>query len=310
MKYLRKPNVAPRGIPVTNGGPTPTPAIVHHAPANVALVAPVGPLFEDSLSYPHPTFALAVSHCPWRPDRVAIMEKMRPIMVIPGMPYREITERAHNSVWSRSMWGWGASQGVTHTVYVQDDLRLHPKFWPVIEAMVRAVPNRILSLISNHPLSERALSQGHVWFRMCETLGAGYIVPTALMGSFLDWRDRRPPEEIYALCEDYVLSRWQYETGRRSWCPIPTLVQTIEDVATTNPAIDYCFRRSYCTWEDPLVYGKPLTSIDYWQPRGVPPDFGPTVGNDLRMARGPFQNDEILDAHYRIERSEGKKGRP
>jgi len=166
--------------------------------------------------------------------------------------------------------------------------------------MVRAVPNRIISLISNHPMSDRSLAEGHAWFRQCETLGSGYIVPTVLMGAFLAWADRLSQAEAASLCEDYTLSRWQYETGRRSWCPIPTIIQTIDDVVTTNPAISYPFRRSYITWEDPRVVAKPLTSPSYWTARILPPDFGPSVGNDSRMARGPFQNDEILATHNRI----------
>lgn len=236
------------------------------------------------------------------------MAEIRPILTAdPKVPYREITDRAPNHVWSRIMWGWGAAQPVSHTVYLQDDLRLSPDFWRVVEAMVRAVPNRILGLISNHPLSDHALAQGHTWFRMCETLGSGYVVPTPLMGAFLDWRDRLPVAQVASLCEDYVLSRWQYETGRRSWCPVPTVIQTRDAITTTNPSVNYWFRRSYITWDHPAVAGKPITDVGYWTPRSLPPDFGPTVGNDTRMARGPFANDDILAAHYRIERSEGKK---
>ena len=233
---------------------------------------------------------------------------MRPAIVLADLPYREITERAPNHVWSRSMWRWGAAQARSHTVYLQDDLRVHPRFWDIVEAMVRAVPNRVISLIANHPLSDTALRAGHAWFRMCETLGAGYIVPTALMGAFLAWADNLPPAEAASLCEDYTLSRWQYETGRRSWCPVPTIIQTIDDVETTNPSISYPFRRSYITWEDPRVKHVDLTVASYWTPKTQPPDFGPTVGNDKRMARGPFLNDQIVAAHNRIERAEGKKG--
>jgi hypothetical protein len=232
------------------------------------------------------------------------MEINRPKIRRAGMPYKEITDRAPNHVWSRTMWGWGVSQTVTHTVYLQDDLRISSNFWPVVEAMVRAVPNRIISLISNHPLSDRALAAGHTWFRMCETLGTGYIVPTVLMSAYLDWRDRLPGSQLSSLCEDFVLSRWEAETGRRSWCPIPTVIQTMDTIQTTNPSVSYPFRRSYITWEHPAVADKPLTSIDYWTPKTLPPDYGPTVGNDSRLPRGPFANAEILDAHHHIEQAE------
>lgn len=263
---------------------------------------PASSLFEDSLTFAQPSFALAVSHCPWRADRAATMERVRPTIARPGTPYCEITDRAPNHVWSRKMWGWGASQATTHTVYLQDDLRIHDQFWPVVEAMVRAVPNRVISLISNHPLSDRALAEGHAWFRMSETLGSGYIVPTVLMGAFLEWRDHNPAHVVADTCEDFLLTRWEAATGRRSWCPIPTVIQTIDDIATTNPKISYPFRRSYITWDDPRVAGRPITDVAFWTPQQPPPDFGPSVGNDSRLPRGPFANQDILDAHYRLAR--------
>lgn len=266
----------------------------HHAQR---VIPPASGLPEDSLQIPSPSFALVVSHCPWRPDRAEIMRNVRPILNRHGVPYCEITERAPNHVWSRKMWGWGAAQSTTHTVYLQDDLQVHEAFWDVVHAMVKAVPNRIISLISNHPLSHRALDEGHAWFRMSETLGSGYIVPTALMRIFLDHRLHIPERLAASLCEDFILSRWQYETGRRSWCPIPTVIQTIESVPSTNPAIYYPYRRSYIPWTDPRVSGRPITDIGYWTPQRPPPDFGATVSNDSRMPRGPFADHEIIGAH-------------
>ena len=262
-------------------------------------------LFEDSLQYDDPSFALAVSHCPWVPSRAKNMEALRPQLNIPGIPYREITERAHNSVWSRSMWGWGAVQKRTHGVYLQDDVRLCGDFWPVVDAMVRAVPNRVISLIANHPFSERALAAGHAWFRMCETLGTGYVIPTILLGAFLEWRDRHSEEFLRAHCEDFLITLWQAETGRQSWHPVPTILQTQDDaIDSTNPDSAYPFQRSYLTADDPVIAKKnlPLTDALYWIPRELPPDFGSCVSNDPRLPRGPFVQDEILSAHYRLTR--------
>ena len=259
-------------------------------------------LFEDNLPrVVEPTFSLAVSHCPWVAERAANMERLRPAIVRPGVTYREITDRAPNSVWSRIMWGWGAVQPVTHCVFLQDDIRLCGRhgFWPVIEAMVRAVPNRIISLISNHPFSERALAKGHAWFRMCETLGTGYIIPTPLMGAFLDWRDRQSLEYLYTTCEDFLITTWQYTTGRKSWCPVPTILQTMDaEISSTNPDISYPFQRSYFTADD---VDKNLADIAYWTPASEPPDFGYCVSSDSRFPKGPFVNDEVLAAHYRLK---------
>src|SRR6516162_1980283 len=305
-------NRRPNRPAVVNGVPRASSQVAPTSSPTVGAPAPAGFLFEDSLPYAEPSFALAISHCPWRPDRSLIMQSIRKSLGVEKStsarfqqgevagPYREIIDRAPNHVWSRIMWRWGAAQSVTHVVYLQDDLRIAPNFWQVVREMVCAVPRRVIGLISNHPLSYKALEAGHAWYRICETLGSGYIVPTVLMGVFLEWESRQS-ESTKRECEDFVLTRWQYETGRRSWCPIPTVIQTIDGIATTDPRVSYPYRRSYITWEDEPK--SPISTLAYWQSKNTPPpDFGPTVGNDSRMARGPFADGEVLQAHARRQR--------
>ena len=299
IKYLRRPKSprtsAPRAVssPVSRyGPPRPIPSKPATQVQHPQKQSPTRPLFEDRLSYPSLSFSLAVSHCPWLPDRVTNMKLVRPTIVRAGTLYREITDRAPNNIWSRTMWHWGASQPVSHGVYLQDDLRIHPEFWAIVEAMVRAVPNRVIALISNHPMSEIALSAGHSWFRMCETLGAGYIIPTVLMGSFLDWLNNISAKDFAETNEDFLITRWQFETGRKAWCPIPSIIQTQNDrIFTTNEAYaQYPYRRSYITWDDPRVAERKIPGVtsdlrdpDYWRPKTLPPDFGPCVMFDSRV---------------------------
>jgi hypothetical protein len=287
--------------PILYGGPPPpynnTPQLesvtTPSAPRITSSDVATGPLFEDNLPHAGPTFALAISHCPWRPERAAVMAENRPLLVRTGIPYREITDRMPNWQWSRLMWGWGAVQPVTHTVYLQDDIRVHPAFWWVVAAMVRAVPNRVISLISNHPLARRAFEAGHHWLKCGETLGTGYVVPTVLMPVFLDHRDRLPQAFLESTPEDFVFTRWLCLTGRRAWHPIPAIIQTIEGIETTNPAISYPFRKSSVPW-DLLEIPRELASPEYWTPGSEPPDYGPTVANDSRLPAGPFTNAEIM----------------
>jgi len=279
---------------------------VSPAPSPVTPVSSVVPIAtalpEDALIGTQPTFALGVSHCPWLPDRAANMKIVRPLLKSRGVPYYEETGRAPNNVWSRRLWGWGVSQPVTHGIYAQDDLRFADVFWGVVEAMVRAVPNRIIALIGNHPMSEQALAQGHVWYRCCETLGSGYIVPTTMMREYLQWYDALPPGFAAGNCEDYLLSRWQYETGRRAWCPIPAVIQTQDEaIKTSNPRVEYPFRRSYLDWTDPRVQDKPITEVGYWRTDRLPPDYGYAVSQDTRYPRGlGFSNEAVLAAHARL----------
>jgi len=272
--------------------------------AEPATVATALSLFEDRLVYDKLSFSFTVSHCPWLPDRMKNMERLRPKIFRHDVSYSEITERAPNHVWSRSMWNVGASCATTHAVFLQDDVRICGRydFWDVIEAMVCAVPNRIISLISNHPFSERAFAQGHAWFRQCETLGTGYVFPVAILHAFLDWRDRQSDEYLCGTCEDFLITYWQFLTGRKSWCPVPTIIQTMdEEIASTNPDTAYPFQRSYLTADDPMVRDKDLANVAYWKPRSTSPDFGYCVGNDSHFPKGPFVDDEVLAAHYRLK---------
>ena len=239
------------------------------------------------------------------------MDGVRPILKRDGTPYREITEREPNWAWSRRMWGWGVEQTVTHGIYLQDDLYISDDFWLVVDAMVRAVPNRVISLISNHPLSERSLASGHAWFLMCDCLGSGYIFPTMLMKAFLDWRDGLG-EVARTYNEDFLITCWQFLTGRRSWCPVPTVIQTHHDdeVQTTNAReARYLFRQAYITWKLASAAGLPITTRDYWLPTTYSPiDFGfhvqhrQAAGIDSRTGL-PMQfepTEEVLEAHCRL----------
>ncbi len=264
------------------------------------------PQFEHSLTYPEITFSVGVSHCPWIADRAENMERVRPILKrVAGagrrgaVTYYEETEKAPWHVWSRKLWGWGVQQPVTHCIYTQDDQKIADEFWDVIYAMVRAVPNRVIGLLCNHPLSKWALHDGHTWLRMCETLGAGYIIPTAMMAIFLDWYDRLPLAYRQNNCEDLILSRWLCETGRKSWHPIPTVIQAREEMPTSNPILpSYLYRKSYIDWTDPRVADADLTSIDYWTPKTLPPDYGFSVSEDQRYPRGPFTTAAVCRAHH------------
>ena len=257
-------------------------------------------MFEDSLEYRRQSFALAVSHTPWRADRVENLERMRPsLMKTHHLAHRVFDEKAPNWKWSRDMWGWGASQSVTHTVYVQDDLELAEDFWLMVKAMVAANPNNVIALLSNHPFAVRAAVAGHNWYKCCEVLGAGYVFPTALMGAFLEWRDGRSQGEIKSTNEDAMMTNWLWMTGRRAWNPIPAPIQSQNDIIdSTNPREGrYLFRASY-------VFAKPKDRWDaygYWVPRLHVEDYGYSVsdakpgGGD--WPQGPPVSPDVLRAH-------------
>jgi hypothetical protein len=190
------------------------------------------------------------------------------------------------------MWGWGVAQNASHGVYLQDDLHVHPQFWPIVRAIVAVHPTRVIALLSNHPLAPRAAKAGHRFLRCGEVLGSAYIVPTMLMACFLEARERWP----YALqveTEDFQLTRWLAETGRRAWHVIPGLVQTRPEIPTTEPRWTYPYRTSTVPWTHPHFADLDLTDPGTWSADTAPPDYGATCANDTRLPRGPFTDEEI-----------------
>jgi len=315
MRYQRRPAHLPRPMP---DGTVPRDGGAAHTglPAELAR-SRRGPHFEDTCPrVAEPTFALAISHTPWNRDRVANMVRMRAVLNGWAVAYREVTERLPNADWSRLMWGWGAMQAATHVVFLQDDLDVAPAFWPMLSAMVRAVPHRVISLIGNHPHAERALDRGEAWWCMCEVLGSGYVIPSPLLGVFLDWRDRLG-ERARTANEDYLISSFLFATGRKAWCPVPTPIQTRPDhaIASTNPlvAMTYLFRQSYLAWDDPRAAGLPVTDPHYWRPPLQPLDFGfnvttpePTRFDPHGLPIDGQLDEQLVVLHHRISKRQGR----
>src|SRR5208283_3765260 len=121
----------------------------------------------------------------------------------------------------------------------------------------------------------------------------GYIVPTSDMRAFLARRERLP-QALRTETEDFQLTRYLAESGRRAWHPLPGIIDTRREISTTNPAISYPCRRSYLPWADERVGRADLTSADYWRTTTTPPDYGPTVLNDLRLPPGPFNAHDVV----------------
>jgi hypothetical protein len=274
---------------------------------------------EDALPPPtDPKFALAISHTPWNPPRVANMVQMRAVARPDTcVAYREITERMPNWQWSGLMWQWAsdaaqAHSEITHAVFLQDDLMLHPEFQDVLRAVVTAVPNRLLSLMPNHPYARRSLARSDAWYLTSDCLGSGYVFPIIVLDEFLRWRSRQSASRIQSTCEDYLVTCWVNATGRRTWHTVPGLIDHRRDIETTNPSIGYTFRRSYAPWTARECVQRTLTDAASWAATKSPLDFGfdptgahPEFPLGMDPVRTPsYQDRVILAEHNRIERAE------
>ena len=271
---------------------------------------------DDDLPRRPVSFVLAVSHTPWVRARAENMERMRTILKPPetAVAYREVTDKLPNWQWAERMWTWAAqaaqTHGATHSVFLQDDLDLHPDFTDVMRAMIESVHNRVIGLIPNHPYGRRAMVQGDRWFLTSECLGSGYILPTELLLAFLRWRSTQPSWRIRTTNEDFLITCWVNATRRRTWHPVPSPVDPRRDIQSTNPSDLYPFRRSYVRWDASVACGLDLTSSTTWHPARPPMDFGFDAKTaSIALGKDPIrppshQDPAIFEEHARIVREE------
>ena len=198
-------------------------------------------------------FALSISHCPWIAPRVKSMQRLRDCLGVPGIEdpptpavvaYREERERAPWWVWSENQWRWGAAQDIaSHALLLQDDAivgsfnRRMTVVWPMLQAMVAARPNDVISLHCLHPAAMTLARDGVRWASTCDGLvGLGYIFPRKVLAEFLDWRPKNlRPGGAQELAEDSHINVWAVSTGRRILHPLPTVIDHDTTVGSTNP---------------------------------------------------------------------------
>lgn len=215
------------------------------------------------------TIALAIPHCPWIPERVASMARLREQLghvirhtdaqIASGaqpLHYREFTDREPNRVWSERLWTWLASTDASHVLVLQDDVIVAPNFWPALQAMIEAFPNAILGLAAVHPSLPTYAEEGHRWVTTREhIIGWAYAMPRVFLIEFLQWRATALKEgALDALHEDDLLGCWALvqgsEPGERGvYHPIPTIVQHDTTIESSYANDDHANRRAPVTWD-------------------------------------------------------------
>jgi hypothetical protein len=208
------------------------------------------------------SFALGIPHTPWKPERVESYRRM--MQVVSNAPLgvmacdsagyhysRTFTDRAANWQWSETMWKWAAETNATHFLSLQDDVIPSPNFWPELRAMVEAYPDDVIGLESVHP---ECKSAGERRERMISTsdglVGVGYVMPTPLLWSFLDWRGLLIKGAVESVTEDSLLSTWCLATGSRILHPVPTIIDHDTDIASTYGNDHHTHRRPLVTWRE------------------------------------------------------------
>lgn len=278
-----------------------------------------------------PTFSLAISHTPWRAERVESMRRLRESLgVIEGelsgyrvcapigkpllcLSYCEITDRAPNHVWSLQMWQWAATMTGTqgpmgeppsHHAFLQDDVIPAPNFWPALRAMVEAVPDQVLALEAVHPAIPALAEAGHRWCTTSEGLvGVAYVLPHALLVEFLEWRETRlKPGALEAITEDTLIDCWLLSTGRRAWHPIPTITDHDVSLASTYGNEGHTNRRPRVRWDTCGGWGSELEDQEFWGT--CPLSDAPHLGRFYEAGQIP-----ALCVHWVLDFGEGQYAR-
>jgi hypothetical protein len=261
------------------------------------------------------TIALGLPHTPWIPERVASFARLRNALGFAGHahddPQTELVEgfsslidvrtfddRESNRVWPRKLYDWALSTRATHCLQLQDDVIVYDRFWPVLRAMVEAVPNHIIGLESNHPLGPEMHRTGRRWYRSRAWLvGVGYCWPTDPglpngLPQFLKWCDANPAL-VQSTNEDSLVNQWAATHGFDIWHPVPTIIDHDIGVPSTYGNDDHhewsMYRRPTVTWRDvSLLDG--LEHADYW--RATMPPLLPGPGTQkcwfCGVRQGPF----------------------
>ena len=213
-------------------------------------------------------FAIATA-AEWLPDRERTLTAL--LSQIPASsrvrtfrsPFRE-----HARLWCDKLWAW-ASEGDEDTVCLNDDAILCSDFPAVCEAMVEAVPDRILSL-HTQPVEALALaSNGARWARCYWLSGVAYLLPAAEARRLHAFWGALPWSFASEINEDVAGIMACWDAQKPCWMPIPSPVK--HDTSTASSlGYDHHAMRSTCVgWED--FPGVDMTNPAYWRVDEPPP---------------------------------------
>lgn len=211
------------------------------------------------MSIGEPKFSLVIHHSPWREDRVVCLREMllelTPLAQGVAFLLNDTDHRARDWQdakvdWALDGWRWsafahrkaheaGAPRHASHHVFLTDDLRIMPGFWPALRAMVAAAPSSPIGLLCNSPKAVRLFSEGRHWYASNSWItGPAYVLPHELLVAFLAWFESLPDgrERGHKGYEndDSNLNEWISTRGpARTLHPLPTIVEHRGDLPST-----------------------------------------------------------------------------
>ena len=257
-----------------------------------------------------PTFALAIPHASWIPERALMMTELRealgvrphdfddnackhgteghsvtmfggshcgPSSLAGSFRYEEFTEREHWSSWFLKILRWAGDADASHLLVLQDDVEVAPHFWEALSAMVTAWPGEFIGLAATHSLGPEIARRGQRSYFARKVVGWGYVIPIAIVG------------DLYFACttgglleafraqfptdgEDTMIAAFLKERRIPVRCPVPTIVDHLF-CKSTNEGFDvHTHRRSTVTWRG--FSPEDMACPSWWQTHcaELPPD--------------------------------------
>src|SRR5260370_20003156 len=125
--------------------------------------------------------SLAISHTPWKSERVESMARLRGALmgldgVYDGFAYaREETEKAPNHVWSERMWQWAVETDAHWCGFLQDDALVAPNFRSTLQHIIANTEASVIGLQVAHPGATLLAQEGYKGVTTTDALvGVGY----------------------------------------------------------------------------------------------------------------------------------------
>lgn len=219
-----------------------------------------------------PTIALAIPHAAHKSERRASLERLLEQLEGGAGRLHVFGDREHYTAWSKKVWGFLETSECTYGLQLQDDTIVAPNFWRVLRAMLAIVPDEVICLESAHPAAPLYHLEGRRWFTTSDMLiGNAYVAPRDVYRDFRIWRETRlKPGALETITEDTLFGLYCLVTGRKIWCPVPTIVDHDLAVPSTCGNDAHPNRRPRIRWDNAGVDVHELEHPSFWCENDVP----------------------------------------
>lgn len=129
--------------------------------------------------------------------------------------------KEHSSVWSKRLYARALASPHSHLVFLNDDVIACPSFCELVNAMVDAVPDQVMSFATICP--EAATHKGN-WLRSYLLSGPAYLYPRSDLESLVEFYGKMPVGFREKMNEDEVASHHAWSRQRPIWQSCVSLV--------------------------------------------------------------------------------------